>query len=155
LEYRKLTAQDLNYHLTTYVDLKYTTMWSDDFLKKKKWELKDNSKYFRIVKSGSMLVYLTLHIFMIFIILLAATLRQSLIALGYVLILLPRIKDGAEVLKQRDIQLKKQAEKIRKEVEVIKDELGQEDIFRKFIEKISVKHEDATVEDPKEFGLEK
>ena len=30
--------------------------------------------------------------------------RQSIISLGYVLILLPRIKDGAEVLNQRSIQ---------------------------------------------------
>jgi hypothetical protein len=32
-----------------------------------------------------------------------ATMRQSIISLGYVLILIPRIKDGAEVLDQRDI----------------------------------------------------
>ena len=97
--YNEINKLDLNYHLTTYVDLKYTPIWSDEFLKEKKWEIKDNSKYFRIVKSGSILVYLTHHVFMIFVILLAATLRQSLIALGYVFILLPRIKDGAEVLK--------------------------------------------------------
>ena len=32
-----------------------------------------------------------------------ATMRQSIISLGYVLILLPRMKDGSEVLDQRNI----------------------------------------------------
>lgn len=40
-------------------------------------------------------------------------------------------------------------------MENIKQELGQEDIFRKFIEKMSLKHEDATVDEPKEFSIEK
>ena len=33
-----------------------------------------------------------------------ATVRQSILSFGYVVILLPRIKDGAEVLNQRSIQ---------------------------------------------------
>jgi len=89
--------------LTTYVDLKYPTIFSEDFLKKKKWEIKENSVYFRLVKQGSQLVYVSFHIVTIFIVLLMATMRQSLISLGYVLILLPRMKDGSEVLDQRNI----------------------------------------------------
>ena len=66
---------DLNYLLTNYVDLKYQNIWSQDFLKKKKADIKANSTYYRIVKQGSILVYVTFHIFTIFIILLMATMR--------------------------------------------------------------------------------
>jgi hypothetical protein len=90
--------------LLNYVDIKYQQIWSEDFLKAKKRELKYNSAYYRIVKQGSTLVYICFHIMTIFVILLMATMRQSLISLGYVLILIPRIKDGAEVLNQRSHQ---------------------------------------------------
>jgi hypothetical protein len=33
--------------------LKYDHIWSQDFLKKKKQEIKDNNTYYRIVKQGS------------------------------------------------------------------------------------------------------
>ena len=70
-------------------------------MKLKKREIKSNSPYFRIVKQGSVLVYISYHIFTIFVVLLMSVLRKSFIAIGYVIILLPRIKDGAEVLNQR------------------------------------------------------
>jgi len=54
--------------------------------------------YFRIVKNGSIAVYLAFHIFTIFLVLLMAVLRKSLISFGYVAILIPHMKDGAEVL---------------------------------------------------------
>jgi sRNA-binding regulator protein Hfq len=69
--------------------MKYTKVWSDEFLSEVKREMKQNSIYFRIVKQGSMLTYLTLHIFTIFVILLMATMRQSLLSLIYVFMLLP------------------------------------------------------------------
>jgi len=72
-------------------------------LKDKKWEIKDNSNYFRIVKQGSMLVYLTFHIFSIFTILLASILKRSVLSLGYIIILLPKIRSGMSVLEQREI----------------------------------------------------
>jgi hypothetical protein len=106
-EYNKLSQIDLNYLLVTYVDLQYDHIWSEDFCKKKKQEIKDNSAYYRIVKQGSQLVYISFHIFTIFIVLLMATMRQSLIAIGYVLILLPRMKDGSEVLDQSIIHQEK------------------------------------------------
>lgn len=97
--------------MTNFVDLNSRQIWSDEALKEKKWEIKDNSSYFRVVKQGSVLVYLTFHIFTIFVILLSAMIRQSMISVGYVLILLPRMKDGAEVLQQRNLnQSRKQKE---------------------------------------------
>jgi len=89
--------------LTNLVDLKYDNIWADEFLKKKKQEFKDNSVYYRLVKQGSQLVYVTFHIFTIFIVMLMACMRQSLISFGYLLILIPRVKDGAEVLEQRNM----------------------------------------------------
>lgn len=94
---------NLNYLLISYVDMKGEQIWSTDNCKAKKWELKEQSVYFRLVKQGSQLVYFSFHIFMVFVILMMATLRQSFIALCYVLILLPRIKEGAEVLSQRNL----------------------------------------------------
>lgn len=89
--------------LINYVDMKYDAIWSNDYLKVKKQAIKENSPYYRIVKQGSQLVYISFHIFTISIVLLMATMRQSIISLGYVLILLPRMKDGSEVLDQRNI----------------------------------------------------
>ena len=91
----------MNYNLTTYVDINYQEIWCNEFMKAKKNEIKKNSSYFRIVKQGSVLVYISYHIFTIFVVLLMSVLRKSFIAIGYVIILLPRIKDGAEVLNQR------------------------------------------------------
>lgn len=98
-DYQKHNEYDLNYTLTNYVDLKYQAIWSEEFIKEKKAEIKKNCMYFRLVKQGSQLVYITFHIFTIFIVLLMAAMRQSLFAIIYVFILLPRMKDGAEVLK--------------------------------------------------------
>jgi hypothetical protein len=41
---------DLNHTLVTYVDLKYNQIWSEEICRQKKWELKEQSPYFRIVK---------------------------------------------------------------------------------------------------------
>lgn len=68
-------------------------------MKEKKWEIKKNCIYFRLVKQGSQLIYITFHIATILGVLLMATMRQSLFAVMYVIILLPKMKDGAEVLK--------------------------------------------------------
>ena len=103
LDYRKYTKISLNYYLTNYADLKYTKVWSDEFLKEIKGEIKQNSIYYRLVKQGSVLTYLTFHIFTIFVILLMATMRQSILSLVYVVVLLLRLKNGSEVLNQRDI----------------------------------------------------
>jgi hypothetical protein len=84
--------------LTNYVDLKSKLIWTDDRLKEKKWEIKDNSNYFRMVKQGSMLVYLTFHIFTIFIILISSILKKSLLSLGYIIILVPKLGSGTTVL---------------------------------------------------------
>lgn len=93
----------LNDILVNYIDLKYQEIWSLEFQKKIKREFKQLSPYFRIVKQGSVLTYLTFHIFTILVVMLLATVRQSIISLGYVIILLPRMKDGSEVLMQRDL----------------------------------------------------
>ena len=86
----------------------------------KKREIKSNSTYFRIVKQGSVFVYLTFHIITIFIILLMAVMRQSLFSIGYVLLLVPRFKDAAEVLDQRAIQQIKSKGQIIKDIESLK-----------------------------------
>ena len=88
----------MNDYLTTYVDLKYQDIWAEETLKKIKNEFKHNSSYFRLVKQGSMLVYITFHIFTIAVLLMAGALRQSFLGMGYAVLLLPRFKDGAEVL---------------------------------------------------------
>ena len=71
-------------------------------MRAKKWELKEQSFYFRAVKQGSILLYLTMHIILMLIIMLMATVRRSIISFGYIIIILPRMKDGSEVLTQRD-----------------------------------------------------
>jgi len=89
--------------LVNYVELKYQKIWSNDLLKEKKWELKEQNFYFRAVKQGSVLVYLTGHIFLIFCIMMMATVRRSYFAFVYILIIIPRMKNGAEVLSQREL----------------------------------------------------
>lgn len=74
-KYNRENREDLNYILTTYVDLKYQHIWSDEFLREKKRELKNNSSYYRLVKQGSTLVYVSFHVFTIFVVLLMATMR--------------------------------------------------------------------------------
>jgi len=61
--------------LINYVDMKYDAIWSNDYIKKKKQEIKENSPYYRIVKQGSQVVYITFHIITIYIVLLMATMR--------------------------------------------------------------------------------
>jgi hypothetical protein len=92
---------DLERTLVTFCDLRYVGVWSDVQCREKKWELKRQSIYFRIVKRGSLLVYLTFHIFTIMIILLMATVRKSILSFLYVCVLLPNLKTGAEVLTMR------------------------------------------------------
>jgi uncharacterized membrane protein len=112
MAYKKETHQDMNDLLINYVDLKYTEIWSDEFLKKKKCDLKEQNFYFRAVKQGSQVIYLSFHVFTILIILFMATMRQSFIGLVYVFILLPRIKDGSEVLQQSTLSQNKKAESL-------------------------------------------
>lgn len=112
----------MNYMLVNWVELKYDKVWSNDNLREKKWELKEQSFYFRTVKQGSVAVYLTFHVFMIFMILLMATVRRSIISFLYVIILLPRMKDGAEVLTQRDTNQGKQRQDLIDKLECLRDE---------------------------------
>jgi hypothetical protein len=122
LEYKDQNRVDLNYMLTNYVDLKYEEIWSLEFLKKTKQEFKDLSPYYRIVKQGSQLVYISFHIFTIFVVLLMGCMRQSLISFGYMLILLPHIKNGAEVLNQREMMKFNNLEKLEDEIEQLEAE---------------------------------
>jgi hypothetical protein len=48
-----------------------------------------------------------------------ATMRQSLISLGYVFILLPRMKDGSEVLNQRNIHQNKSKDELQEKVDAL------------------------------------
>ena len=59
----------------------------------------------------------------IFIVLLMAAMRQSIFGIFYVVILLPKMKNGAEVLKQRDIQQGKELEELENEIQDLKDAL--------------------------------
>jgi hypothetical protein len=52
-----------------------------------------------------------------------AVLRQSLIAIGYVLILLPRVKDGSEVLNQSTQQQSQQSDRIDKAIKVLEKDI--------------------------------
>lgn len=88
--------------LVNWVELKFDKVWSNDLLREKKWELKEQSFYFRTVKQGSVLVYLTFHILLIFLLMMMTAVRRSILSFLYVMILLPRMRDGAEVLSQRD-----------------------------------------------------
>ena len=106
----------MNYILTSYVDLKYTAIWSADFLKEIKWDIKRQSLYFRLVKQGSIFIYLSFHVFTILVILFMAVLRQSYMAFGYVFLILPRIREGAHVLKQNLIELEKEGENLNIEI---------------------------------------
>ena len=127
---------DLNYHLINYVDIKYSTIWGEEFIKEKKWEIKKNCIYFRLVKQGSQLVYISFHILTILLILLMAAMRQSLFAAVYVLILLPKMKYGGDVLKQRDIQQGKDIEDLDNEIEDLKDKLKQTSVKDEIIQKM-------------------
>jgi parvulin-like peptidyl-prolyl isomerase len=109
--------------LINYVDMKYDHIWSNDYIKKKKQEIKENSPYYRIVKQGSQLVYISFHIFTIYVVLLMACMRQSIISLGYVLILLPRMKDGSEVLDQRNMNQNSAQNKLQEEIDEIASKL--------------------------------
>lgn len=118
---------DLNYILTTYVDLKYTAIWSADFLKEIKWEIKRQSLYFRLVKQGSIFIYLSFHVFTILVILFMAVLRQSYMSFGYVFLILPRIREGAHVLKQNLIELDKEIINLEDQIKQRGDDLKKMD----------------------------
>ena len=64
--------------------------------------LKESSTYYVVVKNASVLIYTTCHIFTMFVILLMALCRRSLISLGYVLALIPYLKDSRSVLNQHE-----------------------------------------------------
>jgi hypothetical protein len=116
-EYNHEQQLDLAEVMTAFVDLNSSKIWSDETLKEKKWEIKGNSSYFRVVKQGSILVYLTFHIFSIFVILVSAVIRQSILSMGYVAIIIMKLKDGAEVLEQRNINQNKKQEFLEEEIE--------------------------------------
>jgi len=109
---QKNLGVDLNYILTAYVDLKYTAIWSADFLRDIKREIKRQSLYFRLVKQGSIFIYLSFHVFTILVILFMAVLRQSYMSFGYVFLILPRIREGAHVLKQNLLELDKEIDNL-------------------------------------------
>lgn len=69
------------------------------------------------------MVYLTLHILAIFIILLMAVMRQSLLSVGYVFFLIPRFKDAAEVLDQRSMNQNNKKIHLTAEIKRLKVEL--------------------------------
>jgi hypothetical protein len=50
-----------------------------------------------------------------------AAMRQSFFSIGYMFILIFRMEDGAEVLKQRDLEQKKELEQIDDTIYAIKD----------------------------------
>jgi len=52
-----------------------------------------------------------------------AVMRQSFLSLGYVLILLPRMRDGAEVLMQRNIHQDKSKNEIELDIELLEESL--------------------------------
>jgi len=108
--------------MAAFVDLSSSKIWSDETLKEKKWEIKGNSSYFRIVKQGSILVYLTFHIFSIFVVLVSAVIRQSILSMGYVIIIIMKLKDGAEVLEQRNINQNKKQEELEEDIENLRNE---------------------------------
>jgi hypothetical protein len=85
----------MNEILITYVDMKYQSIWSNEFCKKIKWQFKEQNIFFRLVKQGSLLSYISQHILTITMILFLAVCRQSLISIGYVLILIPYLKESA------------------------------------------------------------
>lgn len=133
---------DLNEKLITYIDLKYKQIWSNDFCRKIKWQMKEASVYFRLVKQGSIVVYLSCHVFTILFILLMAVLRQSLISLGYVLLILPRLKDGADVLRQNllgqnkaEIELNNDVKKLKQDIQIASDEIDQNNQLKEEAEK--------------------
>lgn len=86
-------------------------------MKEKKWEIKDNSNYFRIVKQGSLLVYLTFHIFTIFVILVSCILKKSVLSFGYILILLPKLRSGSSVLEQREMVRARKKDELEAEID--------------------------------------
>lgn len=99
---------DLNARLEEYADLKHrdelARLQEDERAKRIrriKNDLKNQNLYFRIVKQGSILVYMIFHIVTITTILFMAVMRRSLLSIGYVLILLRHLRDAADVLKQR------------------------------------------------------
>ena len=94
-DYNKNQELDLDQILIDYIDLKYDAIWSNKYCNHIKKTFKQQSVYYRLVKQGSILIYLCLHIFTVFLILLMAACRQSFIALGYVFVILPYIKECA------------------------------------------------------------
>jgi len=74
----------LNYQLINYCELKFNELWSQENVRARKWELKQKNFYFRLVKQGSMLIYLSSHIFVLFVILMMSTIRQSIIGFLYI-----------------------------------------------------------------------
>jgi hypothetical protein len=80
--------KDLNYQLINYCELKFNEIWSNENVRARKWDLKQTNLFFRLVKQGSMLIYLSSHIFVLFVILMMSTIRQSLIGFCYLFFIL-------------------------------------------------------------------
>jgi len=56
------------------------------------------SPYYQVFKNGKVLIFTTWHILTLVLILLMAMLRGSLISFGYVLMMVPFLKESANVL---------------------------------------------------------
>ena len=78
------------------------------------------------MKQGSILVYLTFHIITIMIVLLMATMRQSLFSIGYVVIIVYNVKQGSKVLIQRDQSKHKERNNLVMDLEEKRDMLEAE-----------------------------
>lgn len=103
--------------------MKYDDIWSFEKCRSVKMELKQQCVYYRLVKQGSILVYLTFHIFTILQILMMAALRQSFLAIGYVFIVLPYINDASEVLIQRNIHADSKVHDLEEEIKALEESL--------------------------------
>ena len=69
-------------------------------------------------------MYLTFHVFTIFSVLMMAVLRQSFISIIYVLILLPSIKEGSEVLKQSTVAQGAKSDDIKEKIEKLEENIA-------------------------------
>jgi len=68
-----------------------------------------------------------------------ATVRQSVFSLGYIFILIFRMKDGAEVLKQRNFQEKKEINDLEDKMDELQEQLDQENVKKVILEELDKK----------------
>ena len=93
---------NFNKKLEEYTELmnyKYPAEFNHRSKSKRLCELKDQCSFYIITKNAPILIFTTWHIFTMFVILLMALCRRSLISLGYVVALLPYLRDSRSVLK--------------------------------------------------------